>query len=623
MLRIFFITSLFLMSIHAYSQSTFSAYEASISEMQSALEAGEVTSVALVEQYIARIEAYDKTGPALNSIVRINPDVLQQARELDAERASSGPRSLLHGIPILVKDNYNTAGLPTTGGSVAFADFIPDRNATQIDKLIAAGALILAKTNLHEFASGITTVGSLFGQTLNPYDIRRVPGGSSGGTGAAVAASFGAIGLGSDTCGSIRIPSSFNNLIGLRPTKGLSSIYGVMPLSHTQDVAGPLARSAEDLAIVLDAVVGYDPQDSATALMQNTSSPNFLENLDTADIASLRLGKLLPYFENTSGAVRSKIDEALEWFETQGATIVEIEIENLSEMISNSGLIAQEFRTDLNDFLDEFESESVGEYQAIIDHTLFHQAVQRIALSRLAVDPESEEIQSRMAAREVVKAAVLNVMEEQALDVIVFPTVSQPPVQVGDPQTGGHCSLSANSGLPALSMPVGFGSNDLPVGMELLGKELADADLLAIANAYELANDPRQAPAVTPRLVEGRTPDVLQLPVSYSEDGIEFEAVFELDQLRNALSYSIALSPEISVNVHTVTLAMIDLERPEHPGVIVHNLLPPETQSSGGEYFMSAAFREAFNDQRVFIRVFSEQLPVAGISIPLSRGLQR
>jgi len=211
-----------------FSQTSFNVHEASISELQNAMATGEVTAVELVEQYLARIDAFDKSGPALNSIIRVNPDAIEQARQLDAERESSGPRSLLHGIPILVKDNYNTVGLPTTGGSVAFANFIPNSNATQIDKLIAAGAVILAKTNLHEYASGITTVGSLFGQTLNPYDIRRVPGGSSGGTGAAVAASMGAIGLGSDTCGSIRIPSSFNNLIGLRPTKGLSSIYGVM-----------------------------------------------------------------------------------------------------------------------------------------------------------------------------------------------------------------------------------------------------------------------------------------------------------------------------------------------------------------------------------------------------------
>ena len=243
-------------ALSASAQNRLEVFEASIEELQSALDAGTTSSVLLVDQYLARIAAYDKQGPALNSIIRINPAARETAAALDTERARSGPRSSLHGIPILVKDNYNTTMLPTTGGSVALANFVPNANATQVSKLIDAGAIIIAKTTLHEYAYGITTIASLSGQTRNPYDYRRVPGGSSGGTGAAVAASFGAIGLGSDTCGSIRIPSAFNNLFGLRPSKGLSSIHGVMPLSHTQDVAGPLARSLDDLAILLNIVVG-------------------------------------------------------------------------------------------------------------------------------------------------------------------------------------------------------------------------------------------------------------------------------------------------------------------------------------------------------------------------------
>ncbi len=607
----------FLLLSSVYGQTSFNVYEASITEIQTALEAGEVTSVELVEQYVARIEAYDKQGPALNSIIRVSDDAIEQARRLDAERSASGPRSLLHGVPILVKDNYNTVGMPTTGGSVAFANFIPGSNATQINMLVEAGAIILAKTNLHEFASGITTVGSLFGQTLNPYDLRRVPGGSSGGTGAGVAASFGAIGLGSDTCGSIRIPSSFNNLIGLRPTKGLSSIYGVMPLSHTQDVAGPLARSARDLAIVLDIVAGYDQRDSATELMRNNSPLNFLDNLDSADLATLRLGKLSVYFENTSGAVNSVIDDALEWFEEQGATIVEIEIPELTSLLSESGLIAQEFRTDLNDFLQEFDYEQFQDYQAIIDNTLFHLAVQGAILRRLAVDPESEEYQKRMAGRDLVKQAALAVIAEHELDAIVYPTVSQPPVQVGDPQPGSHCSLSANSGLPALSMPVGFGANDLPVGLELLGDHLSDAQLLAIAHAYEVANSPREAPSVTPPLVNGQGPEVEQIPLSFSANGLEFEAIFELNRQTNRLSYTVALNPESNTEVYAVTLAHIDSEREENPGVVVHNLLPPTMQSSTGDYFMSADFRDAFDEGRAVIRVFGEDTPLEGVSIPL------
>ena len=247
--------------MNLFAQAPFTVFEKSINEIQEALEKGDVSSVELVDQYLARVAAYDKKGPHLNSIVRVNENARAQAAVLDEERKNSGARSMLHGIPILIKDNYNTSDIPTTGASVALANFVPNQNSTQVVKLLDAGAILIAKTNLHEFAYGITSVSSLVGQTKNPYDYRRVPGGSSGGTGAAVAASFGAAGMGSDTCGSIRIPSAYNNLYGLRPSKGLSSIFGIMPLSHTQDTGGPLARSLEDLAILLDLTVGYDPED--------------------------------------------------------------------------------------------------------------------------------------------------------------------------------------------------------------------------------------------------------------------------------------------------------------------------------------------------------------------------
>src|SRR5688572_29385468 len=242
----------------------FDVMEKSIEDLQRAMQAGEVTSRQLVDAYVARIEAYDKQGPALNAIVALNPRAREAADLLDAERASRGPRGPLHGIPLLVKDNYETVEMPTTVGSIALATFHPIRDAFQVQRLKAAGAVILGKTNMHEFAAGITTVGSHFGQTKNPYDLGRNPGGSSGGTGAAVAANFAAGGMGSDTCGSIRIPASLNNLFGLRGTMGLSSRDGIIPLAITQDIGGPLARSVTDLALMLDATVGFDPADAVT-----------------------------------------------------------------------------------------------------------------------------------------------------------------------------------------------------------------------------------------------------------------------------------------------------------------------------------------------------------------------
>ncbi len=243
----------------------FEVHERSILELQAAQAEGRVTSRGLVDAYLARIAAYDQSGPRLNAIVVLNPRARDEAEALDRERARTGPRGPLHGIPVLVKDNYDTVDMPTSGGALGLATMQPAVDAFQVKRLRAAGAVILGKTTMHELAAGIVTISSLTGQTRNPYDLMRVPGGSSGGTGAGVAASFAAAGMGSDTCGSIRIPAANQNLVGLRPTRGLSSRTGVIPLSGTQDEAGPLARTVTDLAIMLDATVGADPDDAITA----------------------------------------------------------------------------------------------------------------------------------------------------------------------------------------------------------------------------------------------------------------------------------------------------------------------------------------------------------------------
>ncbi|MEO7359204.1 MAG: amidase family protein, partial [Gemmatimonadaceae bacterium] len=200
---------------------------------------GRTNSLQLVEAYLARIAAFDARGPALNSMIRINPQARADARRLDAERRAGKVRGPMHGVPVILKDNYNTSDMPTSGGSLALANHQTTDDAFVVKRLRDAGAIILGKSNLHELAAGITSISSLGGQTRNPYDPRRCPGGSSGGTGAAIAASFAAVGWGSDTCGSIRIPSAFGSLVGLRPTQGLVSRVGIMPLSHTQDIAGP------------------------------------------------------------------------------------------------------------------------------------------------------------------------------------------------------------------------------------------------------------------------------------------------------------------------------------------------------------------------------------------------
>jgi len=243
----------------------FNPLEKDVPALGEAMERGETTAADLVEYYLNRIELYDQQGPCLNAIVCINPNAIADAEKLDEERRAGKVRSKLHGIPIALKDNFDTFDMPTTAGSLPLKDSRPTKDAFVVSKLRQAGAVILAKTNLTEFARHGVTVGSLMGQTLNPYDLTRTPGGSSGGTGAALAANMAAVGMGTDTVNSVRSPSSANSLVGLRPTTGLLSRNGIVPCSSTQDMAGPLARTVTDIAILLDICAGYDSQDEKSA----------------------------------------------------------------------------------------------------------------------------------------------------------------------------------------------------------------------------------------------------------------------------------------------------------------------------------------------------------------------
>jgi len=475
-------------------------HEQSIMALQQQMADGTLTAVELVDQYLARINAYDQQGPALNTIITLNPGAREQAAQLDQERQHSGPRSLLHGIPIVIKDNYNTIDMPTTGASLSLADFVPNREATQVRLLREAGAVILAKTNLHEFAYGITNVSSLGGQTLNPYDTTRVPGGSSGGTAAAVAASFAAVGMGSDTCGSIRIPAAFNNLVGLRPTKGLSSIYGIMPLSSTQDVPGPLARSIEDLAIVLDLTTGFDPDDPATSLVRELTVSDFYSQLGSVSLDGLRIGRLDAYMDAADEEVKQVVDTLLAIMQAQGAQIIDIEIPHRARLIAGSGLIGHEFKRDLDNYLRGFGSTGHQSLEAIVDSGLYHEAVTGVLSRSAASEHDPDAYQQALLARVALRQALTDIMSSQNLDALAYPPIAALPVVTGESQPGNNCSLSGNSGFPALSVPAGFTSGGLPVGLELLGPELSDARLLAIGYALEQVAPQRKAPGSTPRL---------------------------------------------------------------------------------------------------------------------------
>src|SRR5690349_18863845 len=326
-------------------------YEATVADLQQAMAAGRITSAQIVDAYLARIAAYDRRGPEINAMIRLNPNARVEARRMDDERRQGRVRGPMHGIPIILKDNFDTFDMPTSGGSLALANHQPRDDAFVVKRLREGGAIIIGKSNMHELAAGITTISSLGGQTRNPYDPRRCPGGSSGGTGAAIAASFAAVGWGSDTCGSIRIPSAFGNLAGLRPTQGLVSRSGVMPLSHTQDIPGPLARTVRDLAIALDATVGPDSADAATRVLAGRSMPRFVDSLRADALRGARIGILTSYFSDADGEILDTVRSAIRAMKAAGADTVRVDIAAFDSLIANTSVINFEHKYDLIDYL--------------------------------------------------------------------------------------------------------------------------------------------------------------------------------------------------------------------------------------------------------------------------------
>jgi len=480
----------------------FEVMERTIPELQDAMAAGRVTSRELVEQYLARIEAYDQRGPSLNAMISLNAAALEEADALDEERASRNVRGPLHGVPVVVKDNYDMVGLPTTAGSVALADWYPPDDAYQVARLKEAGAVIIGKTNMHELAYGIETISSLGGQTRNPYDPTRNPGGSSGGTGAAVAANFAVAGMGSDTCGSIRIPSFHHALVGLRGTRGLSSRDGIIPLALTQDIGGPLTRTVTDLALVLDATVGHDPADAVTELADGHIPPTYADFLETGALAGARIGTLEFQLGTTplDQPVRRVIQAALDAMETAGATIVALEIPELPDLLQGASLERREFKTQFADYL-RTPGTPVGSIEEILDAGLYHEALEaryrRSAAAPGLDDPEYLEI---VARRDVVRRHVLQAMTDQQIDAIAYPTIRRTARPIGEPQPGTNCVLASVAGLPAIVVPAGYAADGMPVGIELLGEAWAEGALIRIAYSYEQLTHHRRPPHTTPSL---------------------------------------------------------------------------------------------------------------------------
>jgi amidase len=589
-------------------RAAFEIAEKTIPQLQDAMQSGQITSRQLVDLYLSRIAAYDRVGPRLNAMVALNPNARSEADALDRERSEKGPRGPLHGMPIVVKDNYETIGMPTTAGSIALAGYQSRDDAFQVRKLRAAGAVIVGKTNMHELASGITNVSSVAGQTRNPYDLARYPGGSSGGTGAAVTASFAAAGMGSDTCGSIRIPASSNNLVGLRGTSGLASGAGIVPLSKTQDIGGPLARTLGDLAIMLDATVGADPADETTAAASGHIPKSYVEALQPG-LKGARLGVLKLYFgedEDGSAVVR----DAIERMKKEGAEVVDVDVPGLADLLRDSSVINMEFTPNLAEFLAARDGVPVRSLADIVSRGLYDVSMEaRLATHLKAPRPGSEEYRRALIKREAIRHAVVATMDERRLSALVYPTIRRKPARIGDPQPGTNCQLSASSGLPALSVPAGFTDDGLPIGVEFLGRAWGESDLLKIAYGWEQAAKLRRRPFSAPPLVNGRAP----APAAFGVAGDGVRARFTYELTASELKFTVT-------GLAAATTRLVALHRAGESGVgpIVARLV--ETGASGGSGILTLGHqdREALLAGRLYLQVHTSRESPATQRLPLT-----
>jgi amidase len=591
----------------------FAVREATIQELQGAMEAGRVTSQELVQSYLDRIAAFDRQGPRLNTMIRIDPNALAEAAKLDVERRNGHVRGPLHGIPIVVKDNYDTQGLPTSAGAMALSGSMSSQDAYVVAKLRAAGAVLLGKTNMNEFALGITTTSSITGQTLNPYDPSRYPGGSSGGTAAAVAASFATVGWGTDTCGSIRVPAGFNNLFALRPTKGLTSIMGVVPLCHTQDVTAPVARTVRDLAIALDATVGFDPADEASRPWATRPLPRFEATLDAGSLTGARFGVVRALFGHSARDAQSSalVNAALASMTAAGAQIIEVPGLGVDSLARSASVIAYEFREDLAAYLKAHPTAPVRSLSELLQRGLYLQSLATIYDSLQASPGTSSSGYRRaVAQRAVLQARLTSLLSQYHLDALVFPTARAEASIIGDVQDDPNCELSANSGFPAMSVPVGFTSIGTPIGMELLGAPLSDARLVSIAYAWEQRARPRQAPTFAPVLGGRMAPPPVLFSATIRRDAMRARVAFSFVPATGELGWTWQVD-----GIDSTDVLALNLHQAAPPGAapatgpVIAVLGRPGSLHDTGRLVLTAPMRGALDAGQLYVTLSTTSQP--------------
>ena len=494
----------------------FTLKETTIRDIQAAYLDGRLTCVQLVQAYLDRIAAYDQSGPALNAFVKLNPAALEEAAALDRTFVQTktlvGP---LHGIPVAVKDQAETKGIETRFGSVALSGYIPEKDATIVTKMKAAGAIILGKTAMPDFATSWFGYSSVNGETKNPYDLDRDPGGSSAGTGAAIAANLATVGIGEDTGGSIRLPSSFNSLVGVRVTPGLISRSGLSPLVVFQDTAGPMGRTVTDTAILLDALVGYDPEDPyTTAFVIADHKGSYTQNLDAGGLKGARIGVLKEAFgsdDNPDCAqVNAVIRAAIGQIKSAGAEIVEVSLPNLMDFVVETSLYITHSRHDINKFLSSRPSLPYASIDAIYKDGRYHKNLDLIddIMTGPAQPEDDPSYYRKLAARDAFQRAVVKIMADNRLTSMCFPPSQVLPPTREEIRNGRwpvlgfptNTLIAAQTWLPSICLPAGFTPAGVPVGIEMVVLPYHEPELFKLGYAFEQATHHRRPPPSTPAL---------------------------------------------------------------------------------------------------------------------------
>lgn len=489
------------------ARDTFRADTASIATIHAAFKAKRLTCRSLVQQYLARIEALDQRGPAINSIVVLNPEALAVADSLDRRFATGGAVGPLHCIPLIVKDNFETVGLQTTGGSLALEGWKPRQDATMVRQVKDAGAIVLAKSNLAEWAfTPYETVSSILpGYTKNPYALDRVTAGSSGGTAAAVAAGFGTLGLGTDTGNSIRGPSAHQALVGIRSTMGLTSRAGVIPLNAAADIAGPMARSVADAVAVFDVIAHSDPADSVTAPADARRAARYTAALTRGALKGARIAVLRQAYDRPTldAEVKAVFERALGDLRKAGAIVIDsVRVDSLDAILRRQQGGCNRFKTDLERYLAaRAPNAPVRTLDEVIRSRRFHPTVE-LRLREAVTSPDDPATSAGCASRERVRAdlrvAVTRLMDSLAIDAFVYPTWSNPPRLIGDLNTphGDNSQLfSPSTGFPAITVPMGYTrGNRLPAGLSVFGRAWDEFKLIGYVYDYEQATKHWRAP---------------------------------------------------------------------------------------------------------------------------------